>query len=684
MPLLQFTPLQSRPSASFWSSLTSLKLDTLKLDDTERDILGFLDEGMLVKDRGAGTSKKKEDEQEGQEEGVWVAGSLGVDERSLGSGSGSASNDVAMKGTFRNFNTIEDFRKVDHKKQLFDETVDRLLASFENGPATFNPFLLVTYADLKKYVYNYWFAFPALVEKPGWEVDDRGMQPWNGDAAELRRLKREVQIEGEAFLHKVVNGNSVVGPVKEWKTFFQDVLEEDRTLVIHDPTSMPSLPGWPLRNILYYLAHYQSVQRLRVICLRGGSGGSTVLDKVYLSSPPASSSTSARPSAVGWEKNVKGALASRTVDLGSTMDPTRLADQAVDLNLKLMKWRVMPDLALDEIAATKCLLLGAGTLGCYVARTLMGWGVRHITFVDSAKVSFSNPVRQPLFEFEDCLGGGKPKAQCAADSLKRIFPGVNSRGVDLMIPMPGHPVAPASEASVRRSVETLENLMDEHDVVYLLMDSRESRWLPTVLGNVKGKIVINAALGFDSYLVMRHGPSPGTSKPEQKRLGCYYCNDIVAPMDSLTDRTLDQMCTVSRPGVAPIASATAVELMVSLIQHSQGIHAPADLAAGSATTAESSGADGSPLGLVPHQLRGFLAQFRTMLIEGPAYDRCTGCSATVVDAYKQDGFAMLLRAFNEDKFLEQLTGLDKLYEEGEAALEQVDWDDSDAESGASI
>ena len=86
MPLLQFTPLQSRPSASFWSSLTSLKLDTLKLDDTERDILGFLDEGMLVKDRGAGTSKKQEDEQGGQEEGVWVAGSLGVDERSLGSG----------------------------------------------------------------------------------------------------------------------------------------------------------------------------------------------------------------------------------------------------------------------------------------------------------------------------------------------------------------------------------------------------------------------------------------------------------------------------------------------------------------------------------------------------------------------------------------------------------------------
>lgn len=35
---------------------------------------------------------------------------------------------------------------------------------------------------------------------------------------------------------------------------------------------------------------------------------------------------------------------------------------------------------------------------------------------------------------------------------------------------------------------------------------------------------------------------------------------------------------------------------------------------------------------------------------------------------------MLLRAFNEEKFLEKLTGLDELYKEGEAALENVDWD----------
>jgi hypothetical protein len=53
----------------------------------------------------------------------------------------------------------------------------------------------------------------------------------------------------------------------------------------------------------------------------------------------------------------------------------------------------------------------------------------------------------------------------------------------------------------------------------------------------------------------------------------------------------------------------------------------------------------------------------------------------VLKAYETQGFSMLLEAFNDTKYLEKLTGLDKLFDEGEAALESVDWDDDGEEAG---
>lgn len=189
-----------------------------------------------------------------------------------------------------------------------------------------------------------------------------------------------------------------------------------------DPSSHASAPGWPLRNVLSYLTQAHSVSALRVIAYRDGSSLTSTLEL----RAPDGTEKSGRPSVVGWEKNDKGKLGPRLADLAPLMDPTKLADQAVDLNLQLMRWRIMPALDLDKVKHTKVLLLGAGTLGCYVARTLMAWGVRKITLVDSSTVSFSNPVRQPLFDFEDSLNGGKPKAEAAAAALKRVYPGVVS------------------------------------------------------------------------------------------------------------------------------------------------------------------------------------------------------------------------------------------------------------------
>lgn len=53
------------------------------------------------------------------------------------------------------------------------------------------------------------------------------------------------------------------------------------------------------------------------------------------------------------------------------MNPIHLAETAVGLNLKLMKWRLAPEIDLECLEKSRCLLLGAGTLGCNVARCLM-------------------------------------------------------------------------------------------------------------------------------------------------------------------------------------------------------------------------------------------------------------------------------------------------------------------------
>jgi len=353
------------------------------------------------------------------------------------------------------------------------------------------------------------------------------------------------------------------------------------------------------------------------------------------------------------------------------MDSNRLAESSVNLNLQLMRWRALPTLDLATIRQTKCLLLGAGTLGCAVARNLLAWGVQTITFVDNGKVSFSNPVRQSLYTHDDCLNGGAPKAEAAAKNLKKIHPGVNSVGYNFSIPMPGHFVSKDDFKAVVKDIELLCTLIDDHNVIFLLTDSRESRWLPTLLCAAKNKCAMNVALGFDSFVVMRHGdnyslpnktetkePSSSSSSSSSLRLGCYFCNDVVGPTDSLSDRTLDQQCTVTRPGLSGLSSSLAVELLIALLHHPQKQKAGND--------------QSTALGIIPHQMRGFLSDFGVRLLFGQAFDKCTACSNPILNAYMSSGNEFLFEAFNKPSYLEDLSGLTQLKRDTENV--SVDWE----------
>lgn len=359
-----------------------------------------------------------------------------------------------------------------------------------------------------------------------------------------------------------------------------------------------------------------------------------------------------------------------------------------------MKWRALPSLDVDRLSELKVLVLGAGTLGCSVARTLLGWGVRNITFVDSGRVSYSNPVRQSLFGIEDCRDGGKYKAVAAAESLSAIAgPDVKAEGVVLTIPMPGHSFGGGKDGAteielVRKDVERLHQLFERNDAVFLLTDTRESRWLPTVMALATDKPLINSALGLDTWLVMRHGPSSellsSTVKTlDTKKLGCYFCSDIVAPENSTRDRTLDQQCTVTRPGLAPIAASMATELMIAMFHHPLRNCAPApERKDGHANTYtpvdDGSSESSSALGLLPHQIRGTVVTYTMMTPTVPAFPSCTACSDRVVDEYKKSRFEFVkcVCCDLDGSYLEAVSGLAQFREEAARKLDEyMDWDD---------
>lgn len=257
-----------------------------------------------------------------------------------------------------------------------------------------------------------------------------------------------------------------------------------------DPSEF-EFPGWMLRNyILFILKFFPSLKgkEIKVLSIRQDERRTLNLSRVYYIELPSEFTFDKEALKwTGWERNLQGKLLPKGISMGDTMDPIKVAEHFSTLNLKLMKWRLLPALNLDVIRQQKCLLFGAGTLGCAIARSLLSWGILNIDFIDCGHVAYSNPVRQSLFTHADAAQN-KFKATAAAERLKEILPSVKSSGHVLQIPMPGHSVDDTMKDKTIEIIQKLVDLVKQHDILFLLTDSRESRWLATMLGAFYGKV----------------------------------------------------------------------------------------------------------------------------------------------------------------------------------------------------
>ena len=282
-------------------------------------------------------------------------------------------------------------------------------------------------------------------------------------------------------------------------------------------------------------------------------------------------------------------------------------------------------------------------MGCCVSRVLLSWGIRSISFLDNAKLSLSNPIRQCLYTSHD-LESKQYKAVLASKSIQQINPSIKTTNMVYSILIPEN-----ESVEYVHSLDFLTHFLDfclfidKHDVVFLLTDTRESRYLPSLLCCLSNKLCINIALGIDSLVVMRYGegkregteqvslydffydsiiaqyPSLKESYPSPKiqyiystnelhvndknahllsvnrpNSSCYFCSDIESPTDSSSFKTMDESCTISRGGLAYIASGFGVELYISLLHRKQE--------ASSSDQSASEQKEMTNLGEIPHQV----------------------------------------------------------------------------------
>jgi ubiquitin-like modifier-activating enzyme ATG7 len=406
--VVKFVPFSSAVESPFWVRYCREKLETIHLSEDPIDIRASY--------------------------GIDGPPRLQCHEVSLQGSAVIPNERVSVPGTLLGFNTVETFQTTDKNQLLHDSFCPKF---FAGDTACLNSTVLLLFADLKNHKVLYWFGIPALLTAPGksiralkqevltdvWTNDECRAFPSHIDA--MRRKLYEDSYNGlpPYFLW---SGSSCLPLSTEAYALLtaESTGVDDIVFGFFDPTGPCTIQpeqamGWPMRNLIAFLSFHLSLggklvkvlsfrpKRLRRISAEEATQDEDVGQSILLTIrvptkedyewQSKDESEMSKYRVVGWELNTRTKPGPRWVNLRPLLDSHHLATQAADLNLKLMKWRMIPDLKVEQLQSTKVLIIGAGTLGCNVARVLLGWGVRNFKIVDNGKVSYSNPARQSLF-----------------------------------------------------------------------------------------------------------------------------------------------------------------------------------------------------------------------------------------------------------------------------------------------
>lgn len=231
-----------------------------------------------------------------------------------------------------------------------------------------------------------------------------------------------------------------------------------------------------------------------------------------------------------------------TIDL-TQHTSSKLQQTQLDLNLSIMNKRLGGAFDLAKLKTLRVLFCGSGTLAHHMSTILLTWGVRSMTFIDNGIVSRSNLLRQPLFKERDI---SKLKAHVTAKSLDCLVSDGNFKGLNVTIPY---------TKSTGQDNDILEDLIKECDVVVCVTDTRASRYAPTFLARKLNKVCLSAAVGIDTFTIVR---------TDSDLDSCYFCSDVTGPhyLDAPSE---ELRCTISRPGLAPLCAGLAVEMLIDSI-----------------------------------------------------------------------------------------------------------------------